>query len=209
MRICSGPVGTPMRSVPVYGQVSINKRGSVRRKPRTTRPVIRTDCPYLQKTKSNHIITQKYHKCNAHEHKAHLTRANARSNRITQLTTFTNTRHAGIQLSNDANETFTVGTLDALVVLRDEIDNYLEKRGKTEYITTFNAIRLAQAEGYDLPTTTVTNACIRGTIPNTKKLAGRWRMPKAEFDIWYAEWKTKKVKHPITKARGITEKFND
>lgn len=112
------------------------------------------------------------------------------------MITIVNTHNHGIQLQSDGGpsgpETLTLGDLGAVVNLRAQLDSYLEKRGQTEYITTFNAVRLAKAEGYHIPTTTLTAACERGTIPNTRKLAGRWRMPKAEFETWYSEWKSKK-----------------
>jgi hypothetical protein len=114
------------------------------------------------------------------------------------MITITNTHKHGIQLNNDqgpdGSETLTLGTLDALVSLQEQIEVYLQKRGKTEYITTYYACRLAKAEGYVLKATTLNSACTRGTIPQAKKLYGRWQMPKPSFETWYTAWKSKKEK---------------
>lgn len=110
--------------------------------------------------------------------------------------TIVNAPHIGIQLRNESGlsgpETLTVGTLDALTELREQIDQYLQKRGQVEYIKSIHAIRLAAEEGYTLSAHTLNVACDRGNIANAKKLRGRWHMPKPEFERWYAEWKLKK-----------------
>mgnify|MGYP001198572094 CR=1 FL=1 len=103
-----------------------------------------------------------------------------------------NTPHIGIQLRNDAGVDFPIGTLEELTALNREITQYLQKRGKTEYISTFRARRLALAEGNDIPTNSITAACAFGRIPNARKLKGRWQMPVAGWEAWYAEWKLKK-----------------
>ena len=110
------------------------------------------------------------------------------------MVTITNTHQHGLQLSNEAGETFTLGTLEAVAHLQEQLEEYLQKRGKTDYITTFHAAKLAKADGYTLKATTLNSACIRGSIPHAKKLYGRWKMPKSAFDIWYNSWKSKKDK---------------
>lgn len=112
----------------------------------------------------------------------------------------TNTHKHGLQLQNDAGETLTVGELINLIDLHKEIDNYLQKRGKTDYISTFRARRLATTEGYNVPTNSITSACERGNIINARKSKGRWQIPVASWEQWYSEWKERKT----TQQTGAT-----
>jgi len=114
------------------------------------------------------------------------------------MITIVNTHNHGIQLQSDTGpsgpEALTLGTLDAVDSLQEQLGSYLQKRGQTEYITTYHAAKQAKTEGYILKATTLNSACSRGSIPHAKKLYGRWKMPKPSFNIWYAAWKSKKDK---------------
>lgn len=108
-----------------------------------------------------------------------------------------NAHQVGIQLRSETGEVLTLGSLENAAQLRDALVNYLSKRGHDiEYITTYHARRRAKAEGYDLSPGTLNSACARLQIPNAKKLHGRWKMPLAEFEVWYNDWKIKKDKEP-------------
>lgn len=104
-----------------------------------------------------------------------------------------NKHNTGLVLTNSRNEEFHIGTLEALTQLAAVIHDYREKRGLIDYISTLEAMAQAQAAGYDIPITTLNNACRNGTIPNVRKHAGRWRLPQTAFDEWFKEWKKKQL----------------
>lgn len=99
----------------------------------------------------------------------------------------------GLQLQNDAGATFPIGEIVNLLDLHREIGHYLQQKGKTEYISTFRARKLATAEGYNVPTNSITTACERGNILNAKKSKGRWQMPVTSWEQWYNAWKDRKA----------------
>jgi hypothetical protein len=106
-----------------------------------------------------------------------------------------NRHNSGLVLTNAAGEELQIGTLEALTQLAAEIQSYREKRGQIPYITTLEALAQAKAAGYDIPITTLNNACRNDSIPNVRKHAGRWRMPQTAFDEWFAAWKHKQHLH--------------
>ena len=111
--------------------------------------------------------------------------------------TITHNKHTGLHLQNATGATFPVGELTDLIALHHEIGQYLQQRGKTEYISTFRARQLALKEGHNILTNSITSACAHGTIANAKKKKGRWQMPLASWEQWYTEWK---IRHQAKQA---------
>ncbi len=63
----------------------------------------------------------------------------------------------------------------------------------SDIVTTQQAFRLAEEAGLRLPLQSINSACARGQIVGAYKPAGRWRMPRHEFLIWFEDWKSKQV----------------
>ncbi|MEM7539383.1 MAG: hypothetical protein AAF639_44920 [Chloroflexota bacterium] len=55
-------------------------------------------------------------------------------------------------------------------------------------ITTGDALRIAESDGYELPRRTIATALERGNI-EAEKNGSRWQINQASFMVWYETWK--------------------
>jgi hypothetical protein len=78
-----------------------------------------------------------------------------------------------------------------LTELHTAISEYLAGQKVGEFIGSAQAQEIARSEGFEIPITSLVNACTRGTIPAAHKKRGRWYMPRANFEAWFQEWKAK------------------
>ena len=81
--------------------------------------------------------------------------------------------------------------INELADLAAVINEYLAEKKMGEFIGSAQAQEIAQADGYEIPASTLVNACARDTIPGARKKRGRWVFPKVHFEEWYREWKAK------------------
>lgn len=105
-----------------------------------------------------------------------------------------------IQLDDNPHNRLVVPDLETMLHLRyrlnqfvdtQEVDGHLDEEVKmnpTQMIGTAEAKRIARARGFEMATSTLNSAYERGTIPGAKKMGGRWRFPRHEFEAWLTRW---------------------
>lgn len=101
-----------------------------------------------------------------------------------------------VKLMHSGNElnALRLYSLEEVLEAHDLLTQYLAQKHKgLEFIGSAQAQAIAAAEGYDIPISTLVNACSRDTIPGAHKRRGRWLFPKANFETWYNEWKAKQA----------------
>lgn len=89
-----------------------------------------------------------------------------------------------------------LANLDELAELHTAISDHLASQRVGDFIGSSQAQEIAKAEGYDIPITTLVNACARGTLSGAHKRKGRWFMPRENFNLWFQEWKSKQAITP-------------
>lgn len=103
------------------------------------------------------------------------------------------TRRKGsiITITNDEKAiSLIIDDLAELTQLHEVISEYLASQKVGDFIGSTQAQAIAIEQGYNIPITTLVNACARGTLLAHKK-KGRWYIARTSFDTWFEEWKAK------------------
>jgi hypothetical protein len=88
-------------------------------------------------------------------------------------------------LRNRQNEELRIHSRQELIDLQHQINDLL---GTTsiDYIRTVEAQQIVQQRiNRRLHLQTLNMACQRGSIPNARKVGGRWEFPREEFLSWF------------------------
>ena len=100
-----------------------------------------------------------------------------------------------------------VPSLRDLLLLRARLDRYINElspdgmipgsyakstpvqaNNDVDLITVSQAFDIAEAQGYQIPPTSLKSAVYRGTIPGAVQQGTRWRMPRSAFEEWLQQW---------------------
>lgn len=100
-----------------------------------------------------------------------------------------------LRLQRDNNElnALRMYTLEEAQEVYRLLGDWLAEKKATDMIGSAEAQQIAADNGYRIPSSTMINACTRGTIPGAFKRKGRWYMPRENFDLWLQEWKIRKA----------------
>lgn len=85
----------------------------------------------------------------------------------------------------------TIPNRDELLTLRALLDNAIRETAPKPPISTTQAREIAQAQGHNIPATTLISACANGTIPSARKIGGRWHIQEDDFQEWLERWAEK------------------
>ena len=101
-------------------------------------------------------------------------------------------------LRNRQNQELRIHSREEILDLQRQI-NDLPGATPTDYIRTPEAQQIAEQRlGRRLHLQTLNMACQRGSIPNARKVGGRWEFPRTEFLNWFNAYAASHTTEPQT-----------